>query len=132
MPSVPKASWTNAVHAGDGTKIWSYESHDAKSSIDAAAHYLRGLIEKIRRKSRTGAGAYNLARAPLIFSNGCDRSSCEREDYQPTRLITGGVPPYPETQQYVRSAIALLANTRFNNATGDLYSRSSGSALRFF
>ena len=47
------------------------------------------------------------------------------------RLVTGGVPPYPETQQYVKSAIAFLTNTRFSNAMFDLSPRDSRSVLRF-
>jgi len=106
--------------------------HDAKSSIDAAAHYLRDLLRKFGGRVDLALAAYNAGEGTVeSFQTGRPLVLASGKIINRQRLITGGVPPYPETQQYVRSAIAILSSTRFTNATSDLLSRRSGSALRF-
>jgi hypothetical protein len=106
--------------------------HDAKSSIDAAAHYLSDLLRKFGGRVDLALAAYNAGEGTVeSFQSGRPLVLASGKIINRQRLITGGVPPYPETQQYVKSAIAFLTNTRFTNATGELAPRDSGSVLRF-
>src|SRR5712692_9447552 len=106
--------------------------HDAKASIDAAARYLRDLLRKFGGRVDLALAAYNAGEGTVeSFQSGRPLVLASGKIINRQRLITGGVPPYPETQQYVRSAIAILSSTRLTNPTGDLLSRRSGSALRF-
>lgn len=106
--------------------------HDAKSSIDAAAHYLRDLLAKFGGRVDLALAAYNAGEGTVeSFQTGRPLLLASGKIINRQRLITGGVPPYPETQQYVKSAIAFLTNTRLTNPTGELSPRDSGSVLRF-
>lgn len=62
---------------------------DPAQNIDAGAHYLKDLLARFRGNLRLALAAYN-AGPELV------------ERY-------GGVPPYPETQSYVRKILALVA-----------------------
>jgi soluble lytic murein transglycosylase-like protein len=105
--------------------------HDAKSSIDAAARYLRDLLRKFGGRLDLALAAYNAGEGTVeSFQTGRPLVLASGKIINRQRLITGGVPPYPETQQYVKSAIAFLTNTRFTNATGELSPRGSASVLR--
>jgi Transglycosylase SLT domain len=106
--------------------------HDAKSSIDAAAHYLRDLLVKFGGRVDLALAAYNAGEGTVkSFQSGRPLVLASGKIVNRQRLVTGGVPPYPETRQYVKSAIAFLTNTRFSNATFDLSPRDSRSVLRF-
>ncbi|MDQ6651633.1 MAG: transglycosylase SLT domain-containing protein [Acidobacteriota bacterium] len=105
--------------------------HDAKSSIDAAAHYLSDLLRKFGGRVDLALAAYNAGEGTVqSFQTGRPLVLPSGKIINRLRLITGGVPPYPETQQYVKSAIAILTNNRFTNATSDS-PQGSGSVLRF-
>lgn len=106
--------------------------HDAKSSIDAAAHHLSDLLRKFGGRVDLALAAYNAGEGAVeSFQSGRPLVLASGKIINRHRLVTGGVPPYPETQQYVKSAIAFLTNTRFSNATFDLSPRDSRSVLRF-
>src|SRR5207249_8568546 len=63
-----------------------------------------------------------LFRSVESFQTGRPLVLASRKIINPHRLITGGMPPYRETQQYVKSAIVLLMNgpdrksTRLNSS----------------
>lgn len=105
--------------------------HDAKSSIDAGARYLRDLLRKFGGRLDLALAAYNAGEGTVeSFQTGRPLVLASGKIINRQRRITGGVPPYPETQQYVKSAIAFLTNTRFTNPTGALSPRGSASVLR--
>ncbi len=106
--------------------------HDAKASIDAAAHYLRDLLRKFGGRVDLALAAYNAGEGTIeSFQTGRPLVLASGKIINRLRLITGGVPPYRETQQYVKSAIAILSRTRLTYATADIAPRDRGSALRF-
>src|SRR6266567_8753091 len=87
--------------------------HDPKAAIDAAAHYLRDLLRKFGGRVDLALAAYNAGEGTVeAFQTGKPLVLVSGKIINRQRLITGGVPPYPETQQYVRSAIAILTSTR--------------------
>jgi len=88
------------------------DPHDPRAAIDAAARYLRDLLAKFGGRVELALAAYNagegtvgsfLTGKPLVLSTG--------KVVNARGLITGGIPPYPETQNYVRSALALISAT---------------------
>jgi soluble lytic murein transglycosylase-like protein len=92
------------------------DPHDPEQAIDAAARYFRDLLEKFGGRVDLAVAAYNsgegavtsyLTGKPLLLRNG--------RIVNPRGLVTGGMPPYAETQRYVRSVITLL-NAGMNKA----------------
>jgi len=85
------------------------DPHDPEQAIDAAARYLRDLLRKFGGRVDLAVAAYNAGEGavssfmtgkPLILSDG--------RIVNARGVVTGGIPPYAETQRYVRSVLALL------------------------
>jgi len=83
--------------------------YDPQQAIDAAARYLRDLLNRFEDRVDLVLAAYNsgegtvnsfLTGHPLVLPSG--------KLINPHRLITGGVPPYAETQNYVKQGLTLL------------------------
>ena len=82
---------------------------DPRASIDAGAHYLHDLLVKFGGRLDLALAAYNAGEGTVeSFQTGRPLVLTSGKIINPTRRITGGVPPYPETQQYVKSGIALF------------------------
>lgn len=84
--------------------------HDPKAAIDAAARYLRDLLKKFSGRVDLAVAAYNAGEGavdsfrtgrPLVLRTGKVINS--------RGLVTGGIPPYRETQAYVKQIMGLLA-----------------------
>jgi soluble lytic murein transglycosylase-like protein len=84
--------------------------HDPKAAIDAAARYLRDLLKKFSGRVDLAVAAYNAGEGavdsfrtgkPLVLRTGKVINS--------RGLVTGGIPPYRETQTYVNQIMGLLA-----------------------
>lgn len=84
-------------------------------AIDAAARYIRDLLRKFGGRVDLAAAAYNagdgvvssfMTGKPLVLRDG--------RIVNARGVVTGGIPPYVETQRYVRSVLRLLNN----DATG--------------
>lgn len=94
--------------------------HDPKAAIDAAAHYLRDLLNRFGGRVDLAVAAYNAGEGAVeSFRSGRPLTLANGKVINPRGLITGGIPPYSETQSYVRQIIQLLA-TREHVMRGSL------------
>ena len=85
------------------------DPHDPKAAIDAAAHYLRDLLKTFGGRIDLALAAYNAGEGTVeSFQTGRPLVLATGKIINPHGVITGGVPPYRETQAYVRFAISLL------------------------
>jgi soluble lytic murein transglycosylase-like protein len=83
--------------------------HDPKAAIDAAARYFRDLLRKFDGRIDLAFAAYNAGEGAVgAFQNGRVLRLSNGKIINAARLVTGGIPPYSETQNYVRLAIDLL------------------------
>jgi soluble lytic murein transglycosylase-like protein len=83
--------------------------HDPQAAIDAAARYFRDLLHKFDGRIDLAFAAYNAGEGAVgAFQNGRVLRLSNGKVINPARLVTGGIPPYRETQNYVRLAIDLL------------------------
>ena len=92
--------------------------HDPRQSIDAAGHYLNDLLVRFRGRVDLALAAYNagegtveayLSGRTIVLENG--------KLINPSRRVTNGIPPYTETQSYVRSALLLFENVHMSHST---------------
>ena len=88
------------------------DPHDPKAAMEAAARYLRDLLKKFNGRVELAVAAYNAGEGavesfrtgkPLVLRTGKVINS--------RGLITGGIPPYRETQAYVNQIMRLLAGS---------------------
>lgn len=83
--------------------------HDPKSAIDAAARYFRDLLRRFDGRIDLAFAAYNAGEGAVgAFQNGRVLRLSNGKVINAAGLVTGGIPPYRETQNYVRLAIHLL------------------------
>jgi soluble lytic murein transglycosylase-like protein len=83
--------------------------HDPKAAIDAAARYFRDLLRKFDGRIDLAFAAYNAGEGAVgAFKNGRALRLSNGKVINAARLVTGGIPPYRETQNYVRLATNLL------------------------
>jgi soluble lytic murein transglycosylase-like protein len=83
--------------------------HDPKAAIDAAARYFRDLLRRFDGRLDLAFAAYNAGEGAVgAFQNGRVLRLSDGKIINAARLVTGGIPPYRETQNYVRLAIDLL------------------------
>src|ERR1051325_997396 len=83
--------------------------HDPKAAIDAAARYFRDLLRKFDGRIYLAFAAYNAGEGTVeAFRNGRVLRISKGKIINAGRSVTGGIPPYRETQNYVRLAIDLL------------------------
>lgn len=83
--------------------------HDPKPAIDAAARYFRDLLSKFDGRIDLAFAAYNAGEGTVeAFRNGRVLRLSNGKVINAGMSVTGGIPPYRETQNYVRLAIDLL------------------------
>jgi soluble lytic murein transglycosylase-like protein len=83
--------------------------HDPRAAIDAAARYLRDLLRRFDGRLDLAIAAYNAGEGTVdAFQKGRILRMENGRVVNEAKMITGGIPPYRETQNYVRSAIRLL------------------------
>ena len=87
--------------------------HDPKEAIDAAARYLRELLKRFGGRLDLALAAYNSGEGTVeSFQTGKPLILPSGKIINPRGRITGGIPPYRETQNYVRFAIAFFTNSQ--------------------
>lgn len=83
--------------------------HDPKAAIDAGARYLRDLLTRFNGRLDLALAAYNAGEGTVeSFLSGRPLRLTSGKIINPRGLVTGGVPPYAETRQYVKSIIGLF------------------------
>lgn len=85
------------------------DPHDPEQAINAAARYFRHLLRKFDGRVDLAAAAYNAGEGTVIsFMTGTPLMLRNGRIVNARGVVTGGIPPYVETQRYVRSFLALL------------------------
>jgi Transglycosylase SLT domain len=83
--------------------------YDPQAAIDAAAHYLRDLLVRFNGRSDLALAAYNAGEGTVeSFQTGRPLRLTNGKIINPRGLITGGLPPYSETRNYVSSIITRI------------------------
>jgi len=78
--------------------------HDPRESIDAAARYVRDLQMRFGPRVDLILAAYNAGEGTVeAFREGRTLVLPNNKIINPQAQRTGGIPPYPETRQYVAS-----------------------------
>ena len=84
--------------------------YDPKAAIDAAAHYLRDLLVRFNGRLDLALAAYNAGEGTVeSFQTGRPLRLANGRIINPHGIITGGLPPYSETRNYVSSILGLVA-----------------------
>lgn len=83
--------------------------HDPIAAIDAAARYVRLLLMRYDGRADLVLAAYNAGEGAVDAYLTGRTIQAGSKVINPGRRITGGVPPYRETQHYVASGLRLLA-----------------------
>jgi soluble lytic murein transglycosylase-like protein len=85
------------------------DPHNPEQAIDAAARYFRELLRKFGGRVDLALAAYNAGEGTVIsFMTGRPLILRDGRIVNARGVVTGGIPPYHETQRYVRSVLALL------------------------
>jgi soluble lytic murein transglycosylase-like protein len=94
---------------GTAARYGLHDPHNPERAIDAAARYFRDLLRKFGGRVDLVVAAYNagdgavssfMTGKPLVLRNG--------RIVNARGVVTGGIPPYAETQRYVRSVLTLV------------------------
>src|SRR5687767_3958949 len=87
--------------------------HDPQHAIDAAARYLRELLRRFGGRLDLALAAYNAGEGTVeSFRTGRPLVLASGKVINRRGRVTGGIPPYRETQEYVRCALAFFTNGR--------------------
>ncbi len=83
--------------------------HDPRAAIDAGARYLRDLLVRFNGRLDLALAAYNAGEGTVeSFRTGRPLRLTSSKIINPRGLVTGGLPPYAETQKYVNSIIGFF------------------------
>jgi soluble lytic murein transglycosylase-like protein len=85
--------------------------HDPRTAVDAAARYFRDLLRRFDGRIDLAFAAYNAGEGTVeAFRHGRVLRLSNGKLINAGRSLTGGIPPYDETRNYVRSALRLLTS----------------------
>lgn len=86
---------------------------DPRAAIDAAARYFRDLLARFNGRIDLAVAAYNAGEGAVeSFRSGKPLVLRTGKVINARGMVTGGIPPYPETQAYVRAIVLPLLNGR--------------------
>ncbi|HYX27238.1 MAG TPA: lytic transglycosylase domain-containing protein [Pyrinomonadaceae bacterium] len=92
--------------------------YEPRAAIDAGARYLRDLLRRFDGRVDLALAAYNAGEGAVeSFQTGKPLTLSTGKIVNPRGLITGGIPPYRETQEYVRSAASFLIHNSMSGMT---------------
>jgi hypothetical protein len=95
--------------------------YDPRAAIDAAARYLRDLLARFNGRLDLAVAAYNAGEGAVeSFRSGKPLVLRTGKVVNARGMVTGGIPPYPETQAYVRAIVLPLLNGRSANTSRPL------------
>jgi len=84
--------------------------YDAAQSIDAAARYVSDLTKQFNGRLDLVLASYNSGETAVdCFLNGRTVRTHSGKLINPRGIKTGGVPPYSETQRYVRRGVLVFS-----------------------
>lgn len=100
---------------------------DPRSSIDAAARYVRDLMARFGGRADLVLASYNAGEVTVeAYLKGISIRLLSGRVINPNRLQTGGVPPYAETQNYVSQGLSVAQEITQAN----IFSQSNLAAAR--
>jgi len=101
------------------------DPYNSASAIDAAARYVRDLSARFSNRADLTLAAYNSGEGTVeAYLSGRTINSGKRL-INPKGVVTGGIPPYRETQKYVALGLQLLER---RSAASFVSSHQSASA----
>jgi soluble lytic murein transglycosylase-like protein len=106
------------------------DPHDPKSAIDAAARYMRYLMDRLGGKVHLTLAAYNAGEGVVEAYLTGRAIRVGKRIINPERRITGGVPPYRETQNYVAEGLRILNRLANSPAFSSVVAREDSSPSR--
>ncbi len=84
------------------------DPYNPTSAIDAAARYVRDLTARFSNRADLALAAYNSGEGTVeAYLSGRTINTGKRL-INPKGIVTGGIPPYRETQKYVAKGLQLL------------------------
>jgi soluble lytic murein transglycosylase-like protein len=90
------------------TRFGATDPHDPIKAIDAAARYVRHLMERFDGNADLTLAAYNAGEVVVETYLTGQSIQVGSKVINPARRITGGIPPYPETRGYVTAGLNIL------------------------
>lgn len=110
------------------------DPHDPKSAIEAADRYARYLMKRFGGRLDLTLAAYNAGEVAVEAYLTGRSVQVGNRIINPTRRVTGGVPPYRETQNYVAEGLrihnSLAISPAFRSAAAGEGSSLSRDATR--
>jgi soluble lytic murein transglycosylase-like protein len=106
------------------------DPHDPKSAIDAAARYLRYLTDRFGGRLHLTLAAYNAGEGIVEAYLKGRAIRVGKRIVNPSRRMTGGVPPYRETQTYVALGLRILNSLGNTPAFSSVVARENSSPPR--
>ncbi|MBO0858175.1 MAG: lytic transglycosylase domain-containing protein [Chloracidobacterium sp.] len=106
------------------------DPHDPKSAIDAAARYMGYLMDRFGGKVHLTLAAYNAGEGVVEAYLRGRAIRVGKRIINPARRITGGVPPYRETQNYVAEGLRILNRLAKSPPFSSVVARESSTPPR--